>query len=299
MRTRIFWIIFTLLKISLLSGAYAQTAVTTLHENFDVACVYTTGFATNWMSFNPIASTSPQGAWTCNPQDGNFGTPGMECTGVWSADFHLDTSYLITPKLDLSGYTDSVFLRFDLKTTKVYLGAKLSVVHTDNPPPFSDTTHFDSTHTYSEMTPAISTNDSSNWVTHQINITALKTMTPLYLTFMYTSPATSGSIWYLDNVEITTSSMVDIHNIPNQYMPLTVIGNSKKNEINIAFSTPSLATCDLSIFDMLGKCVHSEKINSSAGEQHYAIHGLDLQSGLYCIKLGNEYNYGVAKVMIP
>src|SRR5665213_870884 len=77
--------------------------------------------------------------------------------------YHLDTSFLITPLIDLSGYT-TVFLQFDTKTSKIVLGAQFSVeiVHAPvNPDSFGVTVLAES--------PVFGSDDSSRWVTHVVD----------------------------------------------------------------------------------------------------------------------------------
>ena len=120
-------------KIVLLSSiilgtlnSLAQTAVDTLREAFTTSdCPAGSHSLTDWLVVNPISGTSPAGAWTCTATDGRYGTPGMECTGYYGGSYNLDTSYLITPLLDLSSY-QRAFLHFDSKTDLWASGSRLT-----------------------------------------------------------------------------------------------------------------------------------------------------------------------------
>src|SRR5579872_386622 len=158
-------------------GIYAQS-VTSLAENFNVACVTSSGYPTYWLKYNPIPGTaSAGGAWTCTPTDGRptttgSPTPGIMCTSVYgtpSPIYNLDTSYLITPLLYLHSYaTGHVYLHFDSKVSNITLGGRLHIIKaTDSN--FHSLTDTDIT---ASATPVIgNSGDSSNWVTHEIDLT--------------------------------------------------------------------------------------------------------------------------------
>jgi len=275
----------------------AQIApVTSLSENFDVACVTTPYHPANWIYYNTVPGTDPMGAWTCNPYDGNYGTPGMMCTGVYGTPntYHLDTSYLITPLLMLpsSLYPGNVYIKFDSKTDRINLEAKLTLAYT------TDTIDASTPYTVLGVTPIFSNPDSSGWVTHEADITSLKGSKPFYIAFRYTSSTTTGSIWYLDNVNVTTISVLGVAQNKNELLPLTVIGNSTRDEITIAYNANVAGRYSIAIYDMVGRQVHDEIINAQAGTAQYKISGLNLGSGMYCIKMGNENTYGITKAII-
>ncbi len=285
-----------LISILIICAAISANAqvYTGLNENFDVACV-TLPYPYLWAHFNPLVPTDPPGAWTCNPYNGNHGTPGMECTGVYGTPnaYHLDTSYLITPRLNISTLPGNIYIKFDSKTDRINLGAKLELIYTLDTP-VKDT----STFKVLGMSPVFGNPDSSGWVTHEANITSLKTVGDFYITFRYTSTATSGSIWYLDNVIMSESSILLVNEQSNEGLPLKVVGNSTRNEINISYNIQSAGDCYLSIYDMTGREVHKEILNVQTGIAKYSIRGLDLHTGMYCIKMDAGNTYGITKVMI-
>jgi hypothetical protein len=247
--------------------------------------------------YNPISTTSPDGAWTCTP-NGNSGTPGVQCTGYYNVTAHLDTSYLITPLLDLSSYASHrIFLRFDTKTTKINNRARLSVIAAEQPD-----SNFNNSSKETDLTPSmmpiISMGDSSGWVTHQVELTSMEIMGPIYLAFRYVSATDAVSTWYLDNINTSTIGL----NVPETaggVLPLTIIGNSTRNNISFAFNPQNPDKYDLAIYDMIGRMVHQEVLSISAGSGSHAISGLNLNPGMYCLRINGEQYHGIAKVMIP
>src|SRR5205085_1628031 len=99
---------------------------------------------------------------------GKAGTPGIKCTNLWGSpmQYHVDTAFLISPKMNLSIYAGQpIYLRFDSKTDRVNLGAKLSIVSSDDS---TFNTYFGSVD--QAMAPIFSPDDSTDWVTHQFDL---------------------------------------------------------------------------------------------------------------------------------
>lgn len=282
-----------LLLIACSAISYSQVFMS---QNFDVACASSTLPGYGWLISNPISSTYPQGAWHCTATNGRGGTPGMECTGVWSGGYHLDTSYLVTPPIYLAGYTGHVYLHFDTKADSILLGGRIAVLHQmDTAPhiPFTDLTP--------GLSPSFSVTDSTGWVTHQTDLTPYTdTQTrPFYIAFRYISTSTTGSIWFFDNMNIDTFSALTIPNLKKEILPLTVLSNSSSSQIILSFGFRISGAYQLAICDVMGRCVHRETVNIQNGTETYTINGLNLHQGMYFIKMGDGYTFGTTKVIIP
>lgn len=278
--------------IGTISVADAQ-AVGSLSENFNVSCASASGFPSNWLRYNPIISTKPLGEWTCGPVTGRSGTPGIQCTGYYSSAYHLDTSFLITPLLNVSSYSGRVYLQFDSKTTSVHLGDRLSVILAHSPDSNVRNNSMDSNLTTS-MLPVISNSDSSDWVTHVIDLTGFKGFGDFSLAFRYTSTATAGNIWYLDNISLTTNNMVEDPDREN--INVTVLGNPAYGKVKISFPA-SPGTYKLSVRDILGRTVLTDLIDANSAREIYSIKQ-ELEPGIYFIKIENEYSFGITKLVI-
>ena len=148
------------------------------------------------------------------------------------------------------------------------------------------------------VSPVFTEDDSAGWVTHQANLTPYKSMVPLYLAFMYTSTTTSGSIWYLDNIQ-TTTFILSVLGPAENTLPLTVIGNSTSSQITLSYKTESAGLYHLTLYDVVGHKAYEEDMNSSPGTATYAINGLHLHSGMYLIKMSNGLTYGTTKTIVP
>ncbi len=276
--------------------AHAQTPVSTLHQNFDVACVVTGGLTSmGWTIYTP--PVAEHGDWECTSTEGRGGTPGMECSNIVSGVMGLDTSYLLTPLLDLSSYAGHhIYLNFDTKTTTVTNGGKLSVYRTD----YDDTAHvfFNDTDLSSAALPIIgNAGDSTGWVTHQLDMSGHTTSGYFYIAFRFTGTSTTGGTWFLDNVNLTTTPL-HITDADKQTIPLTVIGASTTNNITLSYSSVTTGAGRLAVYDMMGREVYKEDIVFNGTQAIHTINGLGLAPGMYVIKIGNGLAYSVAKVVV-
>lgn len=296
-------LLILLVLISVLSSGRASAQpFTTLSQNFDVACAMSTGFPSYWLTYNPVPMTTPDGEWHCTPANGRpnasaIPTPGIECTGVWASAFHLDTSYLISPQLNLSGYSEA-YLRFDTRADSISTtGARMAIMTTNDSGIVSTFTYTDRT---DSIYPHFSHTDGSGWVTHELNLRAHVGggKPSFYIAFRYTSGTTGGSQWYLDNVNISTTSMtLGTHSINKEKLSLNALGQGSSSRISLSYSARP-GSYQLAIYDMMGRQVHEEILSVREGDNIYEINGLNLQNGMYLVKMGDNYTYGTAKVIV-
>ncbi len=292
-----------LLALFIIVSIYANgQGASTLNENFNTSCATATNVSNGWTVYNPISSTIPPGEWMCTSTNGrpnasSAPTPGVTCTGVWAGNYHLDTSYLITPLLNVSTYTDSMYLEFDSKTTNINLGGRLALLATRVDSPYNYSTQLPYDDLTDTLIPTITVADSTAWVTHQLSLTKYRDSGNFYLTFRYTSTSTSGTAWFLDNVNITIERL-NVANVHKDRLPLTVIGKSTSSQIALSYSISTAGKYRILIYDMMGRNVYDEQVLGQPGTASYTITGLNLHPGMYCVKMGNENAYGVTKLMI-
>ncbi len=268
-------------------------------EGFNGSCSVVSGFPSDWSYFNPIAATIPDGQWTCAPGNGRWGTNGIGCTNVWGTppSYHLDTSYLVSPGMDLSDYPGDIYLHFDTKTTKINLGGKVSMFISSDSMVFDTLgggTFLDITST---LSPTFGNDDSADWVTHVANLTPFKSLTPLYVAFRYTADNSTGSIWYLDNI-FTTTFPVNVTRIDKNVLALKVIGNSTSSHITLASRAAPPGMYHISIYDMQGREIHREDVTLIDSEATNTINGLNLLPGMYLVKMSNGAAYGTVKTVV-
>jgi hypothetical protein len=284
-------LLFSFLVISL-SRTNAQ--VTSLNEHFNTFCaVLGENYPTYWSEYDIYAN--PLIAWTCAPSGGRNGTPGIGCNNYDGTTYYVDTAWLFTPQLNLSYYTGSIYLQFDTKFTSA--AARLSVLISDTyvggTPPDSGRGWNDIT---SAFTPVLDNYGSSDWETHQVDLTPYAAA-PLFVAFRYTSDVTGSGIWMIDNV-LTTQIKLGLPPLDNKTLPLSVIGNCTSGQIALSYSATDAGQYNLTIYDMTGRKVHAEELALHAGPGNYTVDGLALPAGMYLVKLGNGSVYGTAKAVI-
>ncbi len=276
---------------------YAQ--LTSLNEDFNSTCPAGDHSPGNWHIFNSIPSTMPLGEWTCDPSYGRSGSPGISCTGYYgspTATTHVDTSLLISPQLDLSGYSGTIYVNFDTKTTKFALGAKLQIL-------VSDTTAFDSTGGDSTFTVAerniFDATDSADWVTHQADLTPYKNLSHFYIGFRFISAisTTTASRWYLDNIH-TTTAYLSVSNLQDKTQSISILGNSSPDMISVSCNASASGTYDLALYDLVGRRLYYERVNVVAGNNTFHIKDLRLPGGMYIVKMASESWSGAAKAIV-
>ena len=277
----------------------ASAQATFLTEDFNSSCASGSGFPTDWTYYNPIASTMPQGQWTCAPTGGRWSTPGIACTSVWGtpAGYHLDTSYLVSPPLNLSGYTGNIYLHFDTKTSNINLAGRLAFIVSSSDTTFDTTGGAIFADRTSELSPTFGNDDSTEWVTHIADLTPYKASTPLYVAFRYTANNSTGSTWYIDNI-ITTTFPANVPQIDKSVLSLGVLGTSTSSQITLSCQAGTSGKYRLGIYDMLGREVYQQEMNLINSKGTYPISGLNLTPGMYVIKIGNAVASGTTKTVI-
>ncbi len=291
-----------LILISLVMPALVCNAQqTSLNETFNTGCPTGISDPNGWKTYNVIPGTEA-GSWKCNASSGRGGTPCVTCSGLFGSPltYHLDTSILVSPPLDLTSYA-TIYVNFDTKITNFNLGAKMEVVISQDSTMGSDTSIHLPLYTLTAstdlMTPPFSAADASDWVTHTANLTTQKNVVPLYIGFRYTSAdGTNGSRWYLDNVITTTIPYVAVSDINAEPQAFHFTGSANAGTLSLSCYTPEGGNYTLSVYDMTGRMVHTQPIRLQTGKSHQTVDGHTFASGMYILKLGNENLLSTAKV---
>ena len=285
---------------------YSATAQSgAINENFDVACAATSGLPATWFVYNPVLGTFPDGAWHCTPANGISNTPGLTCSGYYNGAYHLDTSYLLTPMLNLGSSTDtSIYLRFQSRTTKALTGSgrrretSLAVFSARDTSVLRPSALV-YTPIGSPITPVITNDDSTEWVTHQVDITSYKPSGNFYLAFRYTSTDSTGNVWSLDNVSTSPHSIYEgLPEVNRSRLPLTIIGESTAEQVTFSCTARSSGSFQVTICDINGRILHRETLTAVVGTSTYTLSGLRLLPGMYMIRMSDGKDYGAAKTMV-
>lgn len=295
----VFVCLFILLSLA------TQGQVTSLSNDFDASCGISTGFPTGWQRYDPILpGTYPEGTWRCAPDGGRGNgtavtTNGLTCTGVWGGSYHLDTSYLITPRLDLTGYYPRAYLYFDTKVDSIAIiaGGKLSVLYTiDTSTIPSNFVYVDSTN---NVRPSLNTPGFSGWTTRVTSLShfVYPGAAPFFISFRYTSPSTAGSQWFLDNVYIS-GDQLSVSDPDRTILPVTVVGNSTTSHVALSLRPAAAGTYKLGIYDLTGRELYIENVWLEARHVMHNIDNVHLVPGMYFVKIGNGSGFGSTKFVV-
>ncbi len=289
--------LFFTVSIILFSAFNCSAQLTALNEDFDANCASSSSatYPTYWSGYCKFVPTLAYG-WNCYPVGGRFGTPGFTCNSYYAPYHHEDTAWLFTPKLNLSGNTDHIYLRYD--SHYEYTASKLSLLLSHNYIKYTnpDTSNIDWLDVTGTSTPTVGPDDSLDWVTHFVDLTPYKA-TPLIFAFKYTSTNTSGGRWTIDNI-ITTPWALNIKDLQKEIIPITVIGSATSNELSISCAFAVAGSYKLAINDLMGRELHTETLRSASGEQNFNLNDLQLAPGMYFIKISNGITYGATKVIV-
>lgn len=151
-----------------------------LSENFDAG----------WGDWLTVSVTGTQ-AWN---RDNNYGPDGSPCARMngFENGYHNNNDWLISPALDLSGYS---VVRLTFESAKNYDGETLRLKVTDN------YTGDPTTTSWTTLTAQFS-QGGFNWTASGIVDLSGFTSSQVRFAFEYNSDTQSGSDWRVDNIEV-------------------------------------------------------------------------------------------------
>lgn len=276
-------------------AAKAQLAATTLNENFNSNCPAGGTHPNGWLDFNTYPSTVPDGTWKCTPSEGRGATGGIRCTNYWAGTFHLNEAFLISPRLNFKTYLgDSIYIRFDARTDKIQKGGRMSVVATTD----ADTTIQSTSIELATVVPFASPGDTaSDWNTYSINMTPYESFNNFSIAFRYFGTDTSGSTWFLDNIYTTKAPLV-VSTIPSTRFTLSATGSTASGALTIVYQVMTQEPFMLSVYDLMGRELHSKNFTPVDRSGTYVADGLNLAPGLYLVRMSNGNASRVARAYV-
>ena len=283
-----------LVCVGILSRAQDSTRI---FQNFDL-CDSNTDlehFPPGWSAYNVNGDQT----WQCYSQYGVSNSRCLEINGYQAGANWANEDWLLTPRMNLSGYSGSIYLNFF--SIWKYSGDSLHVMVSNN---YTLGANPSTTGTWTELahTGASFAGDTGVYYQFQVNLTAYKA-TPCFVGFKYTSTTSDGSRINIDSVYTTTTSITGgggshaaVANVNAENINLSVVANNSANELTVSFDVMA-GNYSIELYDMVGRKIRKETFNAKEGAQLYSIQNCALIPGMYIVKLSNESSVGVAKVI--
>jgi hypothetical protein len=81
-------------------------------------------------------------------------------------------------------------------------------------------------------------------------------------------------------------------------LPLTIVGNSTTSQVSMEYYIEQAGDYQIGIFDLMGRQVYSGLNYFTIGDNKTTVRDLNLQPGMYVVKVGNANVLGVAKTIV-
>lgn len=250
-----------------------------LSQNFDASCP--AGLPAGWSKFSVTGAQE----WTCHSYGYN-NTPAMSMNG-YAGGNNVNEDWLITPQLDLSAMPNP---SIEFRAFKKFAGDDIHVMVSNNYIGNGDP----NAAAWTDLNIDFSTVDT-NWNVYTGSL-ATQATSPLYIAFKYTSSATDGAQWKIDNVEAKPMFM-SVFEINKNSLNLAVLGTASHSEMTLGMNVKN-GSYQLSIFDLAGRKVYTEQLLLHSGKQQKTISGFNLANGMYIIKLDNGKEMGTSKMIV-
>lgn len=287
-----------LLPFLFILSLVANAQVTSLVENFNTCDSNANGqFPNDGSAGWSVYSVSGLQTWRCYGLYGVSGSPCIEVNGYAGGGDNTNEDWLITPQLTLSSYSTIYFNFYSLYK---YAGDTLHIMVSNNY--VAGYNPDSSVYTWTPLplnTPFAADTAHSVWFIHTGDLTPFKA-TPLYIGFKYTSTDTDGSRWNVDSVYTSTTTKVpEISNYNNAgSLQIAVLGDAKSNLINLSYSVNEAGDYKVCVYDMMGREVFTKSIYAQSGIHPLVVNGINLDNGMYIIKITGNNDYGYTKALI-
>ncbi|RYD98076.1 MAG: T9SS type A sorting domain-containing protein [Sphingobacteriales bacterium] len=128
-----------------------------------------------------------------------------------------------------------------------------------------------------------------------IDLTAYKN-TPFYLAFTYECGTTGTYELTYDDIKVENAT--GIKTVKGANLGIQVLGEATTNQINLNVEVKAGENIELQLFDLLGRKVATQKANVQAGANRLSFTGLNLNAGMYVIRVISANGFGTVKAVV-
>lgn len=138
--------------------------------------------------------------------------------------------------------------------------------------------------------------DSNVWRAIQnIDLSAHKA-TPFYLAFTYECGTTGAYELTYDDIKVQEAT--GIKTVKGANMGIQVLGEATTNQINLNIDMKATENIELQLFDLLGRKVATQKANLQSGANRVSFTNLNLNAGMYVIRVIGANGFGTVKAVV-
>ncbi len=249
----------------------------------------------NWGRYNP-SNGSENWVRVANAGFGNMESSKMAFYDI-SAGTIMD---LVLPPMNLSG-SQSPLMTFDVAyrqysaayndRLQVLLstdcGANWSVVYDKAGSALN---------TAGISTSAFTPNSDSQWRNESVELVGQEGATTAIVKFRATSAY--GNNLYLDNVNLMQADPTGVNEVRNDFSSVSLFPNPSRGATTLRVNANVSTNATLSVTNVLGQVVYSNKLSLEAGENNININAAELASGVYNVVLESNSGKTVKKLSV-
>lgn len=154
------------------------------------------------------------------------------------------------------------------------------------------------TATWTEVSvPGLATVPTENTWTQisNVSLTTYKS-TPFYLAFTYECGTTGTYELAYDDIKVENPT--GIKTINGATLGVQVLGDATTNQINLNVEAKANDNIELQLFDLLGRKVATQKAAIQSGANRLSFTGLNLNAGMYVIRVISANGFGTVKAVV-
>ncbi len=121
------------------------------------------------------------------------------------------------------------------------------------------------------------------------------------VTLLYSSGSGNRASTAIDSFKLnwTGNATTAISNVnAASEFGLTVIGDATPENVTFGYNVANAGAVDFAIYDMSGRMVYAEKLNTVTGGDRFTVNNLNLLSGMYIAKMTDGVSSAVARISV-
>lgn len=139
-------------------------------------------------------------------------------------------------------------------------------------------------------------NSDSQWRNESVELVGQEGATTAIVKFRATSAF--GNNLYLDNVNLMQADPTGVNEVRNDFSSVSLFPNPSRGATTLRVNANVSTNATLSVTNVLGQVVYSNKLSLEAGENNININAAELASGVYNVVLESNSGKTVKKLSV-